>query len=751
MTGSGLPGHLAPLGTTGWAVWRDVAVRGAGLPAARARAVHGAPAGVIGTDLARTAADPRFREAVAWQNPDLLGRCLDRVRADTPRNRQGRRDEATVAAYLQRFALKNDTIGAFGPVGWATVTTEAAAPWFAAVPGPALLSRRTTYFETWAIDEAARAFLELPGLRAQLPPRPAGTIEVVAGVLHRLRRRPVELSPDQLTVLDLCDGVRPLHEVLDKARSQSVPDSVFTSLLELGAVELDLSGPVEARPEETLRTRLEALGDRAVAEPALTALAGLVAARDAVARAADAEAVAETMAVLGEVFLRVTGTAATRRPGEAYAGRTLVYQDCVRDVDVRIGPGLLAAVAAPLGLMLDSAAWLVATVGAAYREFFGRLYQRERERWPEGRVPLGYLVNRAAPDLDAAGSAPPLVKAAVAEFQKRWAAILAAPDGVRTVRFDAADIAPAVAAAFGGPAARAPWSAARQHSPDLLFAAADAAALADGDFTCVLGELHLAVNSLESRSYVEQHPDPARLLAASEADHGDRRILCAPPKTSRLVTSRVMPPSALLSDRFTYWSWSPDPESMAAPGRRLPGAGITVREAGGELVVEAGGAEHDLLEMLGEILSGVVVNAFQPFPAAGHRPRVTVDRVVVARECWVFTASALRWAFLKDERERFEQAGLWRAANDIPELVFFRTPLEGKPIAVDFRSAALVGIWAKAVRAAAADTTTENSARITVTEMLPGPDDLWLTDADGARYTSEFRFVATRPAGALHD
>jgi hypothetical protein len=32
--------------------------------------------------------------------------------------------------------------------------------------------------------------------------------------------------------------------------------------------------------------------------------------------------------------------------------------------------------------------------------------------------------------------------------------------------------------------------------------------------------------------------------------------------------------------------------------------------------------------------------------------------------------------------------------------------------------------------------------RVTLTEMLPAPDQLWLPDADGCVYTSEFRMVA---------
>jgi hypothetical protein len=65
-------------------------------------------------------------------------------------------------------------------------------------------------------------------------------------------------------------------------------------------------------------------------------------------------------------------------------------------------------------------------------------------------------------------------------------------------------------------------------------------------------------------------------------------------------------------------------------------------------------------------------------------------------------------------------------------------PVEDKPIAVDFRSIALVNLFAKLIRQAQAEGCTDFS----VTEMLPDVDQLWLRDSAGRRYSSELRFVA---------
>ena len=62
-----------------------------------------------------------------------------------------RADDQTVASYLQRYCTKNDTIGFFGPVGWARLGSTG--PTVAVEPGPALVEHRATRIEQWAVDE----------------------------------------------------------------------------------------------------------------------------------------------------------------------------------------------------------------------------------------------------------------------------------------------------------------------------------------------------------------------------------------------------------------------------------------------------------------------------------------------------------------------------------------------------------------------------------------------------------------------
>jgi Lantibiotic dehydratase, N terminus len=773
---------LVPLGGTGWRLWPDVALRSAGLPVsgvegfcdpavaeaadraanlpatpgpesagdrARYHAEFAVAEGRLSAAVRRAAADALLREAVAWQNPALVGTCLDKAARGESRNVRGRNHELAVAGYVQRYTHKNDTIGFFGPVGWASL--DPGAPALEAEPGPGLLRRRTTYFEMWAVDAIADLLAARPDVEPWLVPalNPAATLNGRA--LHLPLRRPMLLDVPEALLLHLCDGTRSVRTIVAAATTPhrkrptpafAAPEAALAALRrlrDLSALRMDLRGPVHARPEDDLRRRLEQIPDPRVRRRALAPLAELVAARDAVdAAAGDAEKVLAGTEALGETFHRITGQAQTRRAGRTYAGRTLIYHDTVRDVRVRVGRPVLDALAAPLGLVLDSARWLTGTVAQRYHDLLAALVRRH-----DGALPLIRLIMVAAPDLTAvaAKTLPPPVTEVVADFQRRWARLLGElPQGGRH-QVRVADVAELAAAVFPPLAPR--WANARQHTPDLMIDAPDPRAVGRGDFQLVLGEIHLALNTLESRLFVEQHDDPRRLLALAERDAAGRRVYAVQRRSSPFVTSRVSPPGALLSPSFTYWTAGE--ESVECPAPPLRSADMTVHLEGDRLVVRTGGVELDLLEVIGEILTAAVANAFRPVPDVPHRPRITLDRLVLCRESWTVSAEDMRWAFVKDERDRFAAARAWITGRGIPDRVFVKVPVEEKPSLADFTSLVLVNALAKAIRRTAAET----GGTVTLSEMLPGPNGAWLRDAEGNRYTSELRMVAVdhREAG----
>jgi hypothetical protein len=754
-------------------VWREVALRSAGFPAQRLDAladpalaaaadavlngtaarshydeVYAAAVGRVSAAIGQTAREGDFREAVTWQNRNLITDVLDKAAAGEPRNARGRGHEAVIAKYLQRYALKNDTIGFFGPVGWGA-WTDSADP-VSVVVGKGLLARRSVYFESWAIDTLARVLAADPDMLPWLAPCLQQANLLHGRLVYRPRGDALELSESEAGLLTLCDGSRTVREL---ARAAAGPDTSgpaaerwVVECLERwqkeDVITLGLEGPIEARPEATLRRKVQRVGDPNLRDRLLSVLDRLDSARAAVeAAAGDAQSLGAAIDELGQVFAQVTGESAVRRHGMMYAGRTLVYEDTVRDARVELGKPLLDALAAPLGPVLESARWLLSRIATEYTALFRGMHERWSARTGETVMPLSKLLGMATPHLVySARAVPEPVRAAVAEFQQRWSRVLGELPGGSRHSIGSAELTDRVRQEF--PQARPPWSAAVHQSPDVMLAAASAEAIGTGDYLMVLGELHMAFNPFESRVFVEQHDDPAVLLTADVADHGNRRIYLIPPKDWPSVTSRLSPPSALLSSQYTYWSLRA--ESAEAPGRVIAFADLEVFRVGDGLLVRSrtGDFEADLLEMLGELLSAVAVNAFKPVAAAPHRPRITVDRLVLSREAWMFTATEVDWAVSSiAEPERFLAARAWQAEHGIPDRAFYKSPTEDKPIFVDFRSITLVNMLAKVVRTAAA----EPGAAVTLTEMMPGPQETWFRDDSGAGYTAELRIVAVDP------
>ena len=69
------------------------------------------------------------------------------------------------------------------------------------------------------------------------------------------------------------------------------------------------------------------------------------------------------------------------------------------------------------------------------------------------------------------------------------------------------------------------WAASRQHSPDLLLCRT-----ADGATCWVLGELHVAMNTLESRLFRTQCDDPAELVESTARDMSRGRVVPVYPR-----------------------------------------------------------------------------------------------------------------------------------------------------------------------------------------------------------------------------
>jgi hypothetical protein len=597
-----------------------------------------------------------------------------------------------------------------------------------------LLRASEVFFEAWAIDRLAEAIEKIPGMQQWLMPRRLSFIKLDGNALIEPTGRRMMLSADQAGVLRSCDGTTRTHDIATRANLDlPVVLEILQELQQRRWISCKLELPISPRPERDLRGFLDGVGDEKARYQALEWLDSLEAARDQVRDSTSAAALADALTSMDELFGRITGAAAKRNEGRTYGGRTLVYHDSARDIDIVLGADLVAA-ARPLRLLSQAARWYCWRLGDEARDTLRDVYARAVAK--HGRpvdLPTIWFASVHALIRALEGSMTHIDE----EFQKKWAAIIPAPARTREVCYSCDDLLPMVDEAFAAPGPG--WAGARYFSPDVMVSAADLNALPGGDFTLVLGEAHMAINTMRSNCFVTQHPDEADLVAAVDEDFPDPRLLIVLPKENPpRLTVRTHP--ALIRDRDILVEVNQHTVAADHPGLVLS-RDVEVVEAEGTVMARLpGGEQFELLDLFAEMLMSMVVDRFQLFAGQPHTPRVRIDRLVVARESWRFNAADLDFATEKDEAARFVRTRGWAAALGIPRYAFVKSSAEEKPVYVDFASPIFVNALAKMVRRTNADERLPDKT-IAVAEMLPAHDDLWLTDQEGNRYTSELRFT----------
>jgi hypothetical protein len=769
--------HLVPLPGTGWQVWSSALLRTAGFPAAgldllaapdcaaaadahldgrtsreQFLAVFDGAARAVGARMAAVAADPGFREAVTWQNPDAMV-ALDKLAAAEPggaSNNKRREREKIVARYWSRYCGKNDTVGFFGPVCWVSVCNGPDA--IGGGPGPNPLRRRVVQFEWWALTAFADHYAGDPAVRRWFPLIRQPHHDLRDGELLRPGHPPLPLRRAEAAVLELSDG-RPAAEVARLAAAD--PDSglrkeddgylLADQLAGQGLLRWRLDLPLDLTAESHLRRWVEDIGDEVVRHRVDADLGRLGKARDAVAGAAgDADAVRAAVEQLDAEFAAVTGLEPRQRAGETYAGRALCYEDTERDLDLIIGEPLLAALAASLDILLRAARWLTVAVAGAYRAAFRALYQEMAAELGTADVPLSELWFLANGLVYGVGERP--VDAVMAEFVRRWAELLGL-DGVspdtRRVELSSADLAEAVRRAF--PAEAPGWSGGRVHSPDLLVCAESMDDLARGELTAVLGELHAAWLTCTPGAFVQFHPDRDALLATVHRDLGQRTVPLYPTDfpmlTARIADLLVGP------DDFRVGH---APAPVWDQKQVVPVSGLTVSDVDGELTARDGrGRSWPLVELFGEFLGTFCADAYKLVGGGGHTPRITIDRLVVAREAWRTTVGATGLAAVVSYPDRYLATRRLCRGLGLPDRVFAKVGTEIKPCYVDLTSPVSVSTLCTTLHAANAKHGPD--VPVTFTELLPAPEQAWVPDAAGRRYFSELRLHIRDPAQPIRE
>jgi hypothetical protein len=450
--------------------------------------------------------------------------------------------------------------------------------------------------------------------------------------------------------------------------------------------------PMDPFPERVLRARLAGNAQ------GLAALDRLEAARAAVT-AASPDALPLALDELDRLFEQLTGRPAARGEGDSGGGRTVAYLDCMRDLDLTLGPAVLAELGLTLPAVLEASRW-----------WCGRVFARGAEalaRVADGRDgPIGPLLGElmaVAWDLHAR------MADEQGELQRRWAAV---------IEGDVAGVAERAAVAFADhePA----WHGSANHSVDIQIAAADVDAIRRGEFLIVLGDFHGGNNPLGQGLFARRHPQPGTIAARTTSEIGPRVGLLPPRRGPVDMTARMFPVYAD-GDVLVISGDEPTP-----PGTRAVHIADVVLAAG-----EVSDRHGTFRLPLAELLSlPIFISAVRTFDPVGIPGRMTIGRTVIRRAHWTAPARELAAAG--------ENLADWARRSGFPRRVFARSPLERKPMLVDFQSPALCRVLR---RWSAATAERAPGARMELTEMLPGPRECWLEDEAG-RHTSELRLVA---------
>jgi hypothetical protein len=271
-----------------------------------------------------------------------------------------------------------------------------------------------------------------------------------------------------------------------------------------------------------------------------------------------------------------------------------------------------------------------------------------------------------------------------------------------------------------------------------MIAAGSAEDVRRGDFQLVLGEFNAGINRLALPLFCDLHPNQQGIESCLEKDLRRHQVVLTANRYSKghRVVFDTTSPRDLQILSFDTPSWR-------SRDRQIPISELVVEKSPASLIVRRrdGRGHFNIADIFAIILGAGYWRRISLLPAMAHRPRVAFDDLVVARESWSFACGDLAFASLPDTQSRFIGARRLLQATGLPRWVFARVPFERKPYYVDFESPLSVDALAKVIRLGAAE---DPATSLTLGEMLPTPEQCWLTDAEGNRYTSELRLAVVK-------
>src|SRR6185436_9400599 len=228
---------------------------------------HKAATSETSLKLREIASQAPFQEAIIWQNRHAYHSAIQTLLQKRPesnsRDSKQRQREELIASYVQRYSVKNDTIGFFGPVGWARLVPGGDP--LVVRPGNSFLAARNVYIEGWCVDAFAEKMTRNKELLPWAMPLRVPVIDVIGTTLHLPELPAKSISRLQAAALQACDGEHTAKEIAaellktfpGELKTESFVYKFLSALQGMGLIRWTFEVPLGPFPERTLRAMIE--------------------------------------------------------------------------------------------------------------------------------------------------------------------------------------------------------------------------------------------------------------------------------------------------------------------------------------------------------------------------------------------------------------------------------------------------------------------------------------------------------------
>lgn len=641
-------------------------------------------AGRLSDHLWQIITEPRFQEAVASTNP---GAYHDITRLN---RKVSRRLERQFIAYIQRFCTKNETVSFFGPINYGDCDLDSEqANVLLQWDGPLALRARRVHPASWVIR----------GLIDQIAFSPP-----VAPWLVLQRRTFSQLPKVQNAILqrllEMVDGSTPLYRLCEKL---GLTMDEMVSLVRDGCRarcithQLEVPAAHEA-PLENLIFRLAAFPASAIAGhmervQAILALLSQFSAADA---AGKVRIFAELRALIATHY-QIEGP--TSAP-QFYGDRQPVREECLGTLRLHLSGPPARELQTRVGPTLDLLA------GAAIRT----------QRAANAAV-ASMLGVRKLPLLQALATCADVPIPFDTELTGKITACIPDPT-VSEVHLDTLAL----------PNLSQGTSSGMVCSVDLMIKTDNVSSWAGGDAEIIVSDVH----------------DTALVWGWALQFHAHREQVQAEMSSLLSQLGNRLPVITILASRRTGLP----PAEFPGPIVELGGLSTTAHSwlhSVDDLWIESNGQEARLYsrKLKSEVLlwNGELESLFHTafslprirplgLSLGRHTPRLVYHGVVIQREQWQLeTATFAELGRVSSLAEQMRCAARIWDRYRLPERLFAKFPAERKPFYVDLASPHLLTFFGTKCQA---------NPRVTLSEMRPGPEGLWLKSAFGS-HTVELR------------